>query len=1279
MCRRGRAESRSYLSHSMPPTALVPLLVLLATALAPRPSAAAAPPPPVRERSTAGRRIVVVGAGYAGLAAACELAALGYSVTVVDRLGATGGRAQRTERPGGFAHDAGPSWYWMPEVFDMIFSRLGRRREDLYNLTRLDPAYRVFLAATDAGVAIPPFLDVPGTLEGFKAFALRLDPAADVAGFLEDGARKYDLGVREAIWHVPNPALPVAAWMTAASPELVSTSLAEHIARYARSPRLRAVLGWPSQFLGLDAARTPALYALLSWSGHAQGTWLPSAAEGGMAAPARALERVARELGVCFELGAGAEAVRIDATTDRRRVARIALRDGRVLAVEGIVAAADYAHVELALLPPALRRHSAAFWAAATLTPPVVIFSLCVTAPVPALALTHSLFLDNPDMPFYASSNRGGGGGAVGDDGEVGVGRAARTSVFVLVPLFGSDALAAAEEVAAAGAAAGAPAVSAQVAATRAAILARVLARLGLRAADIVCGAEGFGPAEYARDFNALRGNAFGLASTLAQTMSLRPPMDSLAENLAFCGHLTHPGPGVPPALVSGVLAARLLHAQLEASEQGPWVHAPALTFVLVLAALAALAHSRTARDALALHRSGRTYFAAAAAMPVAEFMRTAALYAIFRRADDLVDSAHANARTRRADLDAFAAQVMASHESRLGHASRLWLAFFGAMRADAVADAAREAAVAGAVGVVSGASAGAGAGAGMNGATLVGTVAGGLVCATQAELVAYMEGSAAVLGEFMLPVLGGGAALAAPARALGRAFQLTNMLRDVREDAARGRQYVPADACTRHGLVGAPGDADAADPRFRALMEEMFELADTWYAEADAGIALLPERTRGPIALARRVYHRLHDAIRAAGYALEPRITVPLWRKLADAAALLPPSQALRIALAEAALCLVGAAADWAASAATLCAVWLVAEALEAPAALTHGGPVSYAAFHVLWTLPLLALLLGFVAARRGCLCRRGVADASPAAYSGHAGDGTLALKWVMALCALAVVYTTPWDARLISLGVWASAPDLVSGTLWRVPLEEFVFFVGAALLSCLTWLAVWPLRWRDAPRAAPPARAAGSLVTALLLLVLAFGACCAAAGGRLTYLGELLLWATPVLLLQWQAGGHVLSAHAGPLARVVLLGGVGLALADRWAIRRNVWVLNPERSLPPWSRGLHVEEVLFFLAAVAMCAGGLTLALWHEHGFEPRLRGADFVARTLGDCESAAGAKAGCGVASGGGTGAMAGVGADGAVGGGAVHVEPELDDPFPLPITKARRSHSSGRRRH
>ena len=1257
-------------------------LVLLALVLAPRPSAAAAPPPPARERSAAGRRIVVIGAGYAGLAAACELAALGYSVTVVDRLGATGGRAQRAERPGGFAHDVGPSFYWMPQVFDTIFSRLGRRREDLYNLTRLDPAYRIFLAANAAEGAVPPFLDVPGTLAGFKAFALRLDPAADVAGFLEDGARKYHVGVREAIWNVPNPSLPVAAWMAKASPALVTTSLAEHIARYTRSPRLRAVLGWPSQFLGLDAARAPALYALLSWSGHAHGTWLPSAAEGGMAAPARALERVARELGVRFELGAGAEAVRIDATPDRRRVARVALRDGRVLAVEGVVAAADYAHVEQALLPPALRRHSVAFWAAATLTPPVVVFSLCVAAPVPTLTLTHSLFLDD-DMPFYASTDlgavvglggAGGGGGTGGNDGDNGdgggVGRAAHTSVFVLVPLLGGDAPAAAEV---ADAAAGAPAVSAQVAATRAAILARVLARLGLHAADIVCGAEGFGPAEYARDFNALRGNAFGLASTLAQTMSLRPPMDSLANNLAFCGHLTHPGPGVPPALVSGVFAARLLHAQLESlSVLGPWARTPAIALVLALAALAALAHSRAAREALALHRSGRTYFAAAATMPIVEFARTAELYAVFRRADDLVDSAHANARTRRADLDAFAAQVMASHESRLGHAPRLWLAFFGAMRADADADAAREAALGGAVGAGSGA--GAGAGAGVN-ATLRGTAAGGLVCATQAELVAYMEGSAAVLGEFMLPVLGGGAELAEPARALGRAFQLTNMLRDVREDAARGRQYVPADMCARHGLVGAPGDADSDDPRFRALMEEMFAVADAWYAEADAGIALLPARTRGPIALARRVYHRLHDAIRAAGYQLEPRVTVPLWRKLADAVAMLPPAQALRIALAEVTLGLVGAAADWAASAAALCAVWLAAEMLEAPAALTRGGPVSYAAFHVLWTLPLLALLLGFVAARRGCLCGRGAADASPAAYSGHAGDGALSLKWVAALCALAVAYTSPWDARLISLGVWASAPDLVSGTLWRVPLEEYAFFVGAAIFSCLAWLAVWPLRWRDAPRAAPPT-CAGAATTALLLLLFVLGAWCAAAGGRLTYLGELLLWATPVLLLQWRAGGHVLSAHAGPLSRAVLLGGGGLALADRWAIRRNVWVLSPERSLPPWSRGLHVEEVLFFLAAAAMCAGGLTLALWHEHGFEPRLRGADFVARTLGARASTTGATVASKAASCAGT-AGAGAGAGGTVGD-ADHAEPELDDPFPLAITKARRSHS-GRRRH
>ena len=1139
----------------------VGLALLLA---APRACLAAPPPAPTPDPAASGRHAVVLGAGFSGLTAALELRALGYAVTVLDRLPAPGGRAQRLREPGGFTFDTGPSWYWMPEVFDTVFARYGSARERHYNLTRLDPAYRLLLPAPAPGAPLPPPLDVPGTLPDFQAMADALDPANALRAFLADAEAKYRLGVDSAIWQAPGP--PLAPWMLsrAVHPNLVLRNLRQHIAAYTAHPTLRAVLEWPSQFLGMDAGATPSLYALLSWSGHAQGTWLPS--RGGMAAPALALHALAAARGVRFEFCTEVTALE---AAGRYVVTRVGSRPSSACsgsgadsgadagagaapttwrAVDAVVASGDYEFIEQTLLPASLRRHSPQYWAAVAMTPNVITFRLCVTAPVPVLTCAHTLLLEDADMPFYASSygtvEEGEGEGEGAGDGGGATPPAPRngTSVFVLVPLLNASAPTPPHDV----------------------ILARVLARLRLTHADLACGASGYGPSNYSADYHAFRGNAFGLANTLGQTMWLKPPMESLAVNLVFAGHLTHPGPGVPPALVSGIVAARALHAALAPA---PTLRelAPALAALALLLLLGALAHTPAVTAALALHRGGKTYFAAACAMPYANFAAIARLYAILREADDLVDCSHADADTRARDIAACEARILATPASRLGHAPALWASFFAAMRAD--------------------------------------TAAGGTACATLRELTAYMDGSAAVLGEFLLPALGGAPALARPARALGYAFQLTNMLRDVVEDGGLGRRYVPAEAVVAAGFPhGDPAAAAAhpADPRFRALMEAMFKVADAWYAQADAGIAALPPHTRPAIALARTTYHRLHDGIRAAGYALVPRVVIPWWRKLLDAGAVLPASGIASVVGGELAARVLGGAALGALPAAALLALALALTLTRPP---PHH-EVTYAEVHTTWTLPLLAALLACAAALRFAWRGR----AAHSAYSGHASDAAMAPKWAALLAGVAYAYTTPWDAHLIARGVWASTA--VGGAALGVPLEELAFFGLAVGVGVGAWLCVWPLRWADvagggAGAGAGAARAGAPGAGAALGALGAAGLALAALGPpRAYYLGALLAWACPVLALQAWVGGGVLWAQRGPLARAVALSGGALAMVDAWAIKRNVWVLSPSFSLPAWGAGWHVEEVAFFFLTAGMCCGGLTLALWAEHGFLPRMR---------------------------------------------------------------------------
>ncbi|RYY16415.1 MAG: FAD-dependent oxidoreductase, partial [Chitinophagaceae bacterium] len=86
-------------------------------------------------------KVIVIGAGFAGLSAACFLAKAGVQVTVLEKQAGPGGRAAQLKAQG-FIFDMGPSWYWMPDVFDRLFGEFGKKTSDYYRLTRLDPSYR---------------------------------------------------------------------------------------------------------------------------------------------------------------------------------------------------------------------------------------------------------------------------------------------------------------------------------------------------------------------------------------------------------------------------------------------------------------------------------------------------------------------------------------------------------------------------------------------------------------------------------------------------------------------------------------------------------------------------------------------------------------------------------------------------------------------------------------------------------------------------------------------------------------------------------------------------------------------------------------------------------------------------------------------------------------------------------------------------------------------------------------------------------------------------------
>eukprot|EP00657_Telonema_sp_P-1_P012556 TRINITY_DN9184_c0_g1_i3.p1 TRINITY_DN9184_c0_g1~~TRINITY_DN9184_c0_g1_i3.p1 ORF type:complete len:320 (-),score=85.28 TRINITY_DN9184_c0_g1_i3:204-1163(-) len=284
-------------------------------------------------------------------------------------------------------------------------------------------------------------------------------------------------------------------------------------------------------------------------------------------------------------------------------------------------------------------------------------------------------------------------------------------------------------------------------------------------------------------------------------------------------------------------------------------------------------------------YKHGRTYFAAATLMNPQRFFDTAAMYGLFRVTDDIVDNLGSSAERQR-NLDEFMAKFWENKKSGIGLASdhailpavvhtinrvgaytdEQFHLFFKSMIMD-VDDT---------------------------------------VCATIEDTVDYMEGSAAVMGDFMVPILMAHdtpdkvAAAIPHARDLGRAFQMTNFLRDIGEDLTLSRQYVPQDICDKFGVT--LSKRDSSTPEFKAMMEHLFDFTDKYYASAEKGILMLPTEVQDVIHVASIVYHDIHEQIRKSNYAVfaPERIRVSFWKKLGIARQHISLWKALRVTTIE-------------------------------------------------------------------------------------------------------------------------------------------------------------------------------------------------------------------------------------------------------------------------------------------------------------------------------------------------------------------------------------------
>ena len=230
----------------------------------------------------------------------------------------------------------------------------------------------------------------------------------------------------------------------------------------------------------------------------------------------------------------------------------------------------------------------------------------------------------------------------------------------------------------------------------------------------------------------------------------------------------------------------------------------------------------------------------------------------------------------------------------------------------------------------------------------------------------------------------------------------------------------------------------------------------------------------------------------------------------------------------------------------------------------------MDYLTFHLLFTVPLFAAL-GAIYLRR----RLYVDDHSP---------------WGAAVVAvIAFVYTTPWDSYMIRRGVWWYGEGRVAARFWEVPLGEYFFFVIQPFITGF-WLYLVLTRLDIRP--------SGDWVPRYALAVFAVAVTGAgwwwAQGVETFYIGMILVWAGPVLLLQWAYGGHHIARNAHVFAAAVVPPTLYLASVDRVAIENGVWIISDELTTGIDVLGLPVEEGAFFFVTNVLVVQGIMLFRW-------------------------------------------------------------------------------------
>lgn len=481
-----------------------------------------------------GKKIAIIGSGFSALAASCYLAQAGHDVTIYEKNETIGGRARQLKRDG-FTFDIGPTWYWMPDVFERFFADFNKKPSDYYSLEKLSPAYQVYFGVHDFVTIADNLTEICNTFESIEKGS-----GEKLQKFMAEAKSNYDIAIKDLVYNPGVSPMELITLETAKKVGQFFSNIRRDVRKQFKNTKLIQILEFPVLFLGAKPSDTPSFYSFMNYADFGLGTWHP---KNGMYSVILAIASLAESLGVRIETNATVSKIQV-----ANQTATGLIVNGKTIEADVVLSGADYHHSET-LLDEQHRGYSEKFWSKQTFAPSSLLFYVGFDKKVINVE-HHSLFFDvdfdahahsiydDPRWPenplFYASFP------SKTDSNSAPEGKEA--AIF-LIPL--------------------APGID-DTEALRDTYFEKIITRLelltGQELKNNIIFKNSFCVNDFINDYNSYKGNAYGLANTLLQTAFLRPKLKSKkVQHLYFTGQLTVPGPGVPPALISGKLVAELI------------------------------------------------------------------------------------------------------------------------------------------------------------------------------------------------------------------------------------------------------------------------------------------------------------------------------------------------------------------------------------------------------------------------------------------------------------------------------------------------------------------------------------------------------------------------------------------------------------------------------------------------------------------------------------------------------------------------------------------------